>query len=159
MRKAIILVALVTALMSTMATGAEARNMRLVAQLQPVDGGTVHGRVVWRGVSASDLDERFPLHVRIQRAEPFSELSLRVCGPSVTVYDGTSVVSDMCWATFYDKDRHILTFPTGRRGRANVWLSPKLGVGPTYLETAERVELMSGDVVIATGVLEERGHP
>jgi hypothetical protein len=154
MRNVVIAALIATALASVLITSAEAKTARLQAHLWPVGGSTVRGQVVW-----PEMSELVPLDVRIRKAEPLSQVELRVCGP--TEDSSTGNVFDQCWATFTDRERHILTIEIDRKGRAKAQVFPKLAVASVHLLKAKRVELhdhASGEL-IAVGKLYQIGRP
>jgi hypothetical protein len=153
-RNVVIAVLIGTALASALVTSADARTSRLQAHLRPVGQSNVRGKVVW-----PEMSELVPLDVRIRGARPLSQVALRVCGPTEEGISGN--VFDQCWATFTDRDRHILSIQVNRKGKAEVQLFAKLAVASVHLLEAERVELYdypSGQL-IAMGELHPRGHP
>jgi len=153
MRNVIIVVLMATALTPALLTSAEARTSWLQAHLRPVGEANVRGKVVW-----PEMSELSPLDVRIDGAKPLSRVTLRVCG--LTEDSSIGYVFDQCWATFTDRDRHILSIQIDRKGKANVQVFPKLAVASVHLLKAERVELHdypTGEL-IAVGELHQKGH-
>ena len=122
----------------TIPLAANAGSARLHARLAPASGQNVQGTADWAGMS-----EQNPIYLSIKGATPLSEVTLRVCGPTIAVDTGT--IHDQCWATFVDRDRHIMNIAVDKYGRANVALQPKLAVGSVSLLRADRVELYSAD--------------
>ena len=124
---------------------------RLQARLRPTGAANVRGTATW-----ADTSEQTPIVLSIRGATPLTSVLLRVCGATVNGERGT--VYDQCWATFTDRDRHLMDIVVDEDGRANVALYARLGVGATFLSKAERLELYASDgtAPIATGELRGR---
>ena len=120
----------------TIPLAVNAESARLHARLAPAGERNVQGSVDWAGMS-----ELNPIYLSIRGATPLSEVTLRVCGPTIAV--DTGIVHDQCWAAFVDRERHIMNIAVDKYGRANVTLQPKLAVGGVSLLRADRVELYS----------------
>jgi len=147
----LIIAATAALLIVTIPLAATAGSTRLQARLQPTGDSNIRGTAMW-----SAMSEQAPIYLSLRGAQPSSRVVVRVCGP--TINGETGVVYDQCWATFVDADRHLMDIGVDSRGRANVALYPKLGVGPTVLTKAERLEVYaSGDMTAPISVGELRG--
>jgi hypothetical protein len=132
-------------------SAAAAGSGRLHARLHPAGEGTVRGTAAWAGAS-----EQMVVTLSIKGAAPDSTVMLKVCG--ATLNGETGDVHDQCWATFTDRDRHLMDIVVDGDGQAKAELYPKLGVASTYLLKAERLELYAGDATAPIAVGELRGR-
>jgi len=150
MRRLIIVAAAGLFVVMVPVVAAATGSARLQARLRPAGEAKVRGTAAWANVS-----EQTPIVLSIRGATPLTSVLLKVCGP--TINGGTGAVYDQCWATFTDRDRHLMDVPVDEDGRANAELYPKLGVASAFLLKAERVELYAGGAAAPIAVGELRG--